>query len=108
MHGEADWYRNNKPVKEKGYVTTLLGQDAVAADRASTIPQKPLFLYLAFTAPHTPYQAPQEYLDKYKTIADPQRRAYAGHDHRDGRRDRQRGRGAGEAGHARKHHHHLP
>ena len=34
-----------------------------------------------FTAPHTPYQAPQEYLDRYKDIADPSRRAYAGDDH---------------------------
>jgi Sulfatase len=25
-----DWYRNNKPVKEEGYVTQLLGKDAVA------------------------------------------------------------------------------
>jgi arylsulfatase A-like enzyme len=33
---------------------------------------------LAFNAPHTPYQAPQDYLDKYKNIADPSRRAYAG------------------------------
>ena len=37
----------------------------------------PLFLYLAFTTPHSPYQAPQEYIDKYKDIADPTRRTYA-------------------------------
>ena len=40
-------------------------------------PETPLFLYLAFTAPHTPYQAPQEYLDKYATVPDDSRRAYA-------------------------------
>jgi hypothetical protein len=33
--------------------------------------------YLAFTAPHSPYQAPAEYLDKYRNIEDPTRRAYA-------------------------------
>jgi arylsulfatase A-like enzyme len=76
MHGQRDWYRNNQPLKEKGYVTTLLGQDAVRLiDKHDT--QKPLFMYLAFTAPHTPYQAPQAYLDKYKSVADPQRRAYS-------------------------------
>ena len=71
-----DWYRNNKPVKEEGYVTQLLGKDAVARILEHDV-KKPLFLYLAFTAPHSPYQAPQDYLDKYKDIADPTRRAYA-------------------------------
>jgi arylsulfatase A-like enzyme len=37
----------------------------------------PLYLYLTFNAPHTPYQAPQAYLDRYKHIAEPSRRAYA-------------------------------
>jgi arylsulfatase A-like enzyme len=71
-----DWYRNNEPVKEEGYVTQLLGKDAVARIMEHD-PKTPLFLYLAFTAPHAPYQAPKEYLDRYKNIADPTRRAYA-------------------------------
>jgi len=75
-HGVTDWYRNNKLVKEKGYVTTLLGNDAVKLIGAHD-PKTPLFLYLTFTAPHAPYQAPQEYIDKFKQIADPNRRVYA-------------------------------
>jgi arylsulfatase A-like enzyme len=76
-HGVRDWYRDNRPVNEPGYVTQLLGQDAVKRiDRHD--PNTPLFLYLAFTAPHAPYQAPQEYLDRYPHIADSTRRAYAG------------------------------
>ena len=75
-HGTRDWYRNNKPVNEEGYVTQLLGKDAVRLINEHD-PKTPLFLYLAFTAPHAPYQAPKEYLDKYKHIADPSRRAYA-------------------------------
>jgi arylsulfatase B len=71
-----DWFRDDKPVKEDGYVTQLLGKDAVAQIMKHD-PKTPLFLYLAFTAPHSPYQAPQEYVDKYKSIADPTRRAYA-------------------------------
>jgi arylsulfatase A-like enzyme len=71
-----DWFRNNQPLKETGYVTKLRGTDAVAQINAHN-PATPLFLYLAFTAPHAPYQAPQEYLDKYKSIEDPTRRAYA-------------------------------
>ncbi|MGD9920566.1 MAG: arylsulfatase [Pseudorhodoplanes sp.] len=76
MHGQRDWYRNNQPLTEKGYVTTLLGRDAVRLIGAHD-PAKPFFMYLAFTAPHTPFQAPQDYLDRYKHVADPQRRAYS-------------------------------
>jgi arylsulfatase A-like enzyme len=76
VHDVTDWYRANKRVTEKGYVTTLIGDDAVRLiERHDT--KKPLFLDLAFTAPHTPYQAPQEYLDKYRDISDRNRRAYA-------------------------------
>ena len=75
-HGIRDWFRNNQPVKEQGYVTQLLGNDAVRLIESHD-PKKPLFLYLTFTSPDAPYQAPQEYLDKYKHIADPARRAYA-------------------------------
>jgi len=75
-HGKLDWFRNNKRVKEDGYVTELLGNDAVRLiARHDT--KVPLFLYLTFTAPHAPYQAPQAYIDQYKSIADPSRRAYA-------------------------------
>jgi len=74
--GVIDWYRNDRQVKEPGYVTELWGKDAVA--QISAHDQKtPLFLYLAFTAPHSPYQAQKEYLDRYKSIPDPTRRAYA-------------------------------
>jgi arylsulfatase A-like enzyme len=76
QHGVLDWYRDNEPVKEEGYSTNLLGNDAVKFINEHD-PAVPLYLYLAFNAPHTPYQAPQEYLDQYKNIADPSRRAYA-------------------------------
>jgi arylsulfatase B len=71
-----DWFRNNEPVKEEGYTTTLIGNDAVKYINEQN-PAAPFYLYLAFNAPHTPYQAPQEYIDRYKNIADPTRRTYA-------------------------------
>ncbi len=76
QHGVIDWYRDNQVVKDPGYTTTLLGNDAVKYidDHNASVP---FYLYLTFNAPHTPYQAPQEYLDQYKNIADPSRRAYA-------------------------------
>jgi arylsulfatase I/J len=75
-HGVTDWFRNNKLVREPGYDTQLFGADAVRLINEHDT-KSPLLLYLAFTAPHTPYQAPQNYLDMYKGIADPLRRAYA-------------------------------
>lgn len=76
-HDVLDWQRNNQPVHEEGYVTQLLGKDAVKMIGEHDT-KKPLFMYLAFTAAHTPYQAPAEYLERYKSIADETRRAYAG------------------------------
>jgi arylsulfatase A-like enzyme len=74
--GKIDWYRDGKPLKEEGYVTTLLGADAVRYINKQEA-TKPFFMYLAFTAPHTPFQAPQKYLDMYKDISDANRRGYA-------------------------------
>lgn len=76
-HGVLDWFRDNKPVHEKDYTTNLLGDDAVKYIDAQGS-KKPFYLYLTFNAPHTPYQAPQEYIDRYKNIEDPTRRIYAG------------------------------
>lgn len=78
-HGDAgvlDWFRDNKPVHEKGYTTTLLGDDAVKYINAQNA-DKPFYLYLAFNAPHTPYLAPKETIAKYSHIEDPTRRTYA-------------------------------
>ena len=75
-HGMRDWFRDNQAVVETGYVTTLLGQDAAKLIESHD-PKTPIFLYLTFTAPHAPYQAPQEYLDRYKNVTDPNLRAYA-------------------------------
>jgi arylsulfatase A-like enzyme len=75
-HGTRDWFRNEQPVVESGYVTELIGREAVRVIDEHDA-SKPLFLYLAFTAPHSPYQAPQAWLDRYADQEDPSRRAYA-------------------------------
>ena len=76
-HGVLDWYQDNKPLKEKGYTTTLIGNQAVKLIEQHDT-STPLYLYLTFNAPHTPYQAPKEYIDRYTNIEDPTRRTYAG------------------------------
>lgn len=76
-HGVLDWFRDNKPVREKGYPTTLRGDDAVKYINAQDS-KRPFYLYLTFNAPHTPDQAPQESIAKDASIADQTRRIYAG------------------------------
>lgn len=75
--GVLDWFRNNKPVNEKGYTTQLIGADAVDFIQRHSADQ-PFYLYLAFNAPHTPYQAPPEYIERFADITEPTRRIYAG------------------------------
>ena len=75
--GVLDWFRNNQPVVEQGYTTQLIGNDAVTYIDAQSA-KTPFYLYLAFNAPHTPYQVPQEYIERYRDIVEPTRRVYAG------------------------------
>ncbi|MCA8995797.1 MAG: arylsulfatase, partial [Planctomycetaceae bacterium] len=75
--GVLDWFRDNKPLDEAGYTTQLIGADAVRFIHRQSA-AKPFYLYLTFNAPHTPYQAPQEYVDRFQNIAEPTRRIYAG------------------------------
>lgn len=72
-----DWWRNDKPLKEDGYVTTLLGREA-AAVVAKHDTAKPLFLMVSFTAPAAPVFAPKEFVDRNAHIKDDARRLYAG------------------------------
>ena len=74
--GGHDWHRNDKESRDEGYTTTLLGDEAVRLIEQHET-SRPLFLYVPFNAPHTPLQAPKEYLDRYADIADTKRRTYA-------------------------------
>ncbi len=75
--GIVDWQRDGKFISEKGYYTTLIGDEAVRFIGAQS-PNKPFFLYFASLGPHAPYQATKADEDQYaSTIADPTRRTYA-------------------------------
>jgi arylsulfatase A-like enzyme len=75
-HGVKDWFRDNAPLDEDGYDNQLFGQEAerIIQGHDGTAP---LFLYLAFTAPHSPYQAPEDYVARFAHVEDAQRRLYA-------------------------------
>jgi len=74
--GGHDWQRNGKTVREEGYATHLLGDEAVNLIEGYQSKQ-PLFLYLAMAAPHMPNEAPQASIEKYSHISNPNRRIHA-------------------------------
>ncbi len=73
--GVIDWQRDGKFLREDGYYTTLIGNEAVKLIEQYDS-KKPFFLYFASLAPHAPYQAPQDQQDRYKDVPDKARRAY--------------------------------
>ncbi|MEE3199389.1 MAG: sulfatase-like hydrolase/transferase, partial [Planctomycetota bacterium] len=71
-----DWQRNGKTLVEEGYSTQLIGKEAIRLLRERD-KKKPTFLYVTFNAPHTPLQAPQEFIDRYKDVENEDRRVFA-------------------------------
>jgi arylsulfatase A-like enzyme len=75
--GLVDWQRDGRFLKEDGYFTTLIGNEAVDIIKTHDT-SKPLFLYVASLAPHAPYQAPKKDIEAYKDAAgDVHRHTYA-------------------------------
>lgn len=74
--GGLDWHRDGEVVREAGYATDLIASEAVAKIQGRD-KSKPMFLYVAFNAPHTPLQAPAQYLDRYAGIANRSRQLFA-------------------------------
>ncbi len=75
-NGGLDWHRNGKAIREEGYSTELIVREAVSLIEGRD-QSKPMFLYVAFNAPHTPLQATEKYLDRYAGIADGNRKHFA-------------------------------
>ena len=72
---ELDWHRGWETVREEGYVTDLIGREAVQfIDESSS--EEPFFCYVAFTAPHLPLQAKEVDIDKYQHIDDKRLKVY--------------------------------
>jgi arylsulfatase A-like enzyme len=74
--GGLDWHRNDEPLREEGYTTNLIADESVRLIEQHDI-SRPLFLYVPFNAVHSPFQAPQNYIDMYKHITNKRRRMYA-------------------------------
>lgn len=67
--------RNATRVEEDEYLTDALSREAV--NYIDKYKDQPFFMYLAYNAPHTPLQASEKYLNRYRHIEDKKRRTYA-------------------------------
>ncbi len=65
-HGVNYMRLNEKKIDPEGHATDLFTQWAIdyIGERSRT--KQPFFLYLAYNAPHTPIQPPQEWIEKIK------------------------------------------
>ena len=76
LSGRKDWHRNGEVLHEDGYSTTLIANEAIRlienADDST-----PIFLYVAFNAPHTPIEAEEKFINKLSHIQDKKERLYA-------------------------------
>ena len=67
-HGNNYMRLNDKLIDPKGHATDLFSDWAIdyLKERTTKKPKQPFFLYLAYNAPHTPIQPPEDWLKKVK------------------------------------------
>ena len=74
--GGHDWQENESELRQDGYATHLI-RDAALDIIENHSGTKPLFLNINFGAPHTPNEAPQQSIEKFTFIKDPNRQIHA-------------------------------
>ena len=76
LAGRLDWHRNGEILYEDGYSTTLIANEAIRIIKNKDS-SNPLFLYVAFNAPHTPIEAENNVINELLNIKDEKERKYA-------------------------------
>ena len=74
--GRLDWHRNESSLREEGYSTELIANEAINIIKNKD-QNRPLFLYVAFNAPHTPIEAPLQSIKKFSYLEDERDQVYA-------------------------------
>ncbi len=74
--GKLDWHRDDQPLKEEGYATSLIAREASRIIRTHDF-DRPLFLYVPFTAVHSPRSAPAQLVKRFANFEPEARRVYA-------------------------------
>ena len=67
--GGIDFQKNGVTINDDGYETFLLAKEASQWIKSRDT-QKPFFMYVPFLAPHTPLEAPDNLVKKYKDLED--------------------------------------
>ncbi len=70
MEGEHDFYRNDLPHERDGYYMTHLLTDEAVEWIQNQKPDRPFFLYLPYTTPHTPLQTADDFQEDPITMKD--------------------------------------
>lgn len=65
-NGDLDWWKNDELVEEEGYITRL--QATAGEQLIRDAKDKPLFLFFAPHAPHSPQQAPAETVERFSNL----------------------------------------
>ncbi|TYA92135.1 sulfatase-like hydrolase/transferase [Seonamhaeicola marinus] len=68
---------NGKEVDETEYITDALSRETIRFIDEASKKEKPFFTYLSYNAPHTPLEAKEEDLERFKHIEDKKRKTYA-------------------------------
>lgn len=63
---DPELLHNNRPVVEKGYITDILTDNAIAFMQKAHAGRKPFFCYVPYNVPHTPIQADRALYGKYQ------------------------------------------
>lgn len=72
--GSSAITENGKKIKEEKYLTWAIRDRSI--EFMNQHKDSNFLMYVAFNAPHVPFQAPQEYYDKFKDEPDSNRRVY--------------------------------
>ncbi|MCC9602317.1 sulfatase-like hydrolase/transferase [Stieleria sp. JC731] len=66
-----DWHDNYEASDEQGYATSLIAKDASDWIKTVAAEDEPYLCYIPFNAPHSPFQAPDEAIEKFASLKVP-------------------------------------
>ncbi|WP_240704880.1 sulfatase [Croceicoccus sediminis] len=71
LMGKRDFWDDEEEIVEPGYATELLGRKAIEIIESHRDDDTPFFLSLHFTAPHWPWEGPEDQAESQRLQADP-------------------------------------